>query len=51
MLPVIRCDEYLYSVPKLDLNKSDVADFNNELKGFYEQFADCFHRSESRGHF
>jgi len=23
----------------------------NELNGFHEQFADCFHRSESREHF
>jgi hypothetical protein len=23
----------------------------NELKGFHEQFYDCFHRSESRDHF
>ena len=51
MLPVTRCDEYLYQVPKFDLGKDDVKDFNNELKGFHEQFADCFQRSESRDHF
>jgi SRSO17 transposase len=51
MLPVIRCDEYLYSVPKFDLKKGDVKDFINELKGFHDQFADCFQRSESREHF
>lgn len=51
MLPVIRSDEYLYPVPKFDLGKGDVKDFMNELRGFHEQFADCFQRSESREHF
>jgi SRSO17 transposase len=51
MLPVTRCDEYLYSVPKFDLGKGDIKDFMNELKGFHEQFYDCFQRSESREHF
>jgi len=51
MLPVTRRDEHLYSVPKFDIGKGDVKDFINELKGFHEQFADCFHRSESREHF
>lgn len=51
MLPDTRCNEYLYSVPKFDLGKSDIKDFMNELIGFHEQFADCFQRSESREHF
>jgi len=51
MLPVTRCDEHLYPVPKFDLGKGDVKDFMNELSGFHAQFADCFHRSESRDHF
>ena len=51
MLPDIRNDEHLYTVPKFDLGKGDVKDFMNELRGFHEQFADCFHRSESRAHF
>ncbi len=51
MLPSIRSDEYLYSVPKFDLGKDDMKDFNNELNGFHQQFADCFQRSESREHF
>ena len=51
MLPVTRCDEYLYPVPKFDLAKGDVHEFSNELRGFHEQFADCFQRSESREHF
>jgi SRSO17 transposase len=51
MLPITRCDEYLYSVPKFDLGKGDIKDFMEELTGFHEQFADCFQRSESREHF
>ncbi len=51
MLPAVRSNEYTYSVPKFDLSKSDIKDFMNELKGFHEQFADCFQRSESRDHF
>ena len=51
MLPICREDEYLYNIPKFDLDKNDIDDFMNELKGFHEQFYDCFHRSESRDHF
>jgi len=51
MLPVTRCDEHLYPVPKFDLGKGDIKEFTNELSGFHEQFADYFQRSESRGHF
>ena len=51
MLPISRKDEYLYPVPKFDLKKGDIKDFMNELRGFHEQFAECFQRSESRGHF
>jgi SRSO17 transposase len=51
MLPSTRCGEHLYPVPKFDLGKADVKDFMNELRGFHEQFYDCFQRSESREHF
>jgi SRSO17 transposase len=51
MLPATRRDEHLYPVPKFDIHKGDVKDFINELRGFHEQFYDCFHRSESREHF
>jgi SRSO17 transposase len=51
MLPIIRGDEHLFPVPKFNLGKGDIKNFMNELKGFHEQFADCFHRSESRDHF
>ena len=51
MLPATRSDEHLYRVPKFSLGKGDVKDFMNELRGFHDQFADCFNRSESRTHF
>jgi len=51
MLPQIRSDEHLFAVPKFDINKEDIEDFSNELKGFHENFRDCFSRSESRNHF
>jgi SRSO17 transposase len=51
MLPQIRDNEHLFSVPKFDLDKKDVKEFHKELKGFHENFHDCFTRSESRDHF
>jgi SRSO17 transposase len=51
MLPCTRCDEHLFPVPKFNLGKVDVIGFANELRGFHEQFAECFQRSESREHF
>ncbi|MCA1786860.1 MAG: IS701 family transposase, partial [Desulfobacteraceae bacterium] len=51
MLPAIRNEEYRYPVPMFDLNVKDVAGFGDELKGFHEQFHDCFLRSESRSNF
>jgi len=51
MLPQIRNHEYLFDVPKFDINKEDIEDFHRELKGFHEAFRDCFSRSESRDHF
>jgi SRSO17 transposase len=51
MLPQIRNDEHLFSIPKFDVKKEDIEDFHNELKGFHEFFSDCFSRSESRDHF
>jgi len=51
MLPEIRSQEHLFSVPKFSVSSNDVDNFINELKGFHEVFSDCFHRSESRDHF
>jgi len=43
MLPEIRDQEYLFAVPKFTVEKGDVKNFINELKGFHEVFSDCFH--------
>jgi SRSO17 transposase len=51
MLPEIRNQEHLFSVPKFTITKGHVKDFIHELKGFHEVFSDCFYRSESRDHF
>jgi SRSO17 transposase len=51
MLPEIRQADYLYDVPKFELNRNEVDDFIDELKCFHEQFADCFQRTESRDSF
>jgi len=51
MLPEIRQSDYLYSVPQFELDRNDVSDLACELKGFHDNFADCFHRSESRDNF
>lgn len=51
MLPEIRQSDYLYNVPKFELDRNDIVDFAEELKGFHENFADCFRRSESRENF
>lgn len=51
MLPAIRCEEYLYPVPKFDLKVRNVKEFGNEFSGFHEKFHDCFLRSESRVNF
>jgi SRSO17 transposase len=51
MLPELRQSDYLYAVPKFDLDRNDVTDFSSELKAFHENFAECFQRSESRDNF
>jgi SRSO17 transposase len=51
MLPDIRQADYLYTVPKFELDRNDVSDLLHELKGFHEHFADCFQRSELRENF
>jgi len=51
MLPDIRQSDYQYDVPRFDLDRNDVFDLMSELKGFHENFADCFQRTESRDNF
>ena len=48
MLPVLRTEGDLYAIPKFGLEKADVEGFTEELRGFHEQFGDCFSRSEPR---
>lgn len=51
MLPVSRTEGELYAIPKFGLEKADVEGFTEELRGFHEQFRDCFSRSEPRENF
>jgi SRSO17 transposase len=51
MLSSIRSEEACYPVPQFNLTAENVEEFKEELKGFHEQFEDCFYRSESRAHF
>lgn len=51
MLPENRQSDFLYSIPKFDLTREDIVDFDHELEGFHQSFSDCFQRSEPRLHF
>jgi len=51
MLPESRTEGDLFSIPQFSVEKKDVKEFINELKGFHEQFSDCFARSEPRDNF
>jgi SRSO17 transposase len=51
MLPECRCETDPYQIPKFDLGKKDINGFIQELKGFHEQFHECFSRQEPRDNF
>lgn len=51
MLPNCRTEGDPYSIPKFTVEKADVEDFMDELKGFHYEFRDCFSRSETRNNF
>jgi len=51
MLPDIRVQDDPYQIPKFNLNRDDVTDFVEELKGFHAEFYDCFKRQEPRDNF
>ena len=51
MLPECRINHKTFSVPKFTVEKREIEDFIDELKGFHEKFSDCFSRSESRENF
>lgn len=51
MLPDSRNQDAIFSIPKFSVEKKEVDLFVEELKGFHEEFKDCFFRSESRDNF
>jgi len=51
MLPDCRTNNETFSIPKFTVEKKEVDDFMDELKGFHEEFSDCFSRSEPRDNF
>jgi len=51
MLPECRCETDPYPIPKFDLGRKDIKDLIEELKGFHEEFRDCFSRQEPRDNF
>ena len=51
MLPECRTKDATFSIPKFTIEKNDIEDFVDELKGFHEEFKDCFSRSEPRENF
>lgn len=48
MLPECRKNDAIFSIPQFTVEKEDVEDFIDELKGFHNEFRDCFSRSEPR---
>ncbi len=51
MLPECRTNGGEYPIPKFSIESRDVREFMEELRGFHEQFHDCFVRSEPRENF
>lgn len=51
MLPECRTTGEHYPIPQFTVEKRDVQEFMEELRGFNEEFRDCFSRSEPRENF
>ena len=51
MLPQSQVNADTFAIPKFKVVKQDVEKFMDSLKGFHDEFRDCFQRSESRDHF
>lgn len=51
MLPECRTYGGQFPIPKMSIEKRDVQEFMEELRGFHEEFRDCFSRSEPRDNF
>jgi hypothetical protein len=42
MLPELRSNEAMLSIPKFDIQRDDIKGFISELRAFHEVFSDCF---------
>ena len=51
MLPECRNESDPFLIPSFSVEKNDVKDFIHELRGFHEEFRDCFSRDEPRQNF
>lgn len=51
MLPECRVDQDVLAIPKFSIDTGDTEGFIEELKGFHQEFADCFSRQEPRDNF
>ncbi len=51
MLPECRLPDDPYKIPKFEVEHRDVEGFVEELKGFHNEFRDCFTRQEGRDNF
>jgi len=51
MLPECRTEGDPFEVPVFTIDKGDIEDFLDELKGFHGEFRECFLRSEPRENF
>lgn len=51
MLPEIRTEGNLFTLPQFRLEKDNIEGFIEELRGFHQEFRGCFYRSEPRENF
>ena len=48
MLASFRIEGDVYSIPRFDIERTDIEGFINELKVFHGKFRDCFYRVETK---
>src|SRR4030042_3359481 len=48
MLASFRIEGDVYSIPRFDIERTDIEGFINELKVFHGKFKDCFYRVETK---
>ncbi len=51
MLPECRAEGDILCIPKFSIDTEDIEGFVEELRGFHQEFADCFSRQEPRDNF